>query len=215
MHICSIKGCNSKHVGNGLCRKHYDMVRRQGYVKERTMFDRNEIVIGRLFCWMKLYNKKGEEVATTVFDHNIYEKVKNLKWHKNPDGYVVTYQNKKYTQMAYFVLNVPKGLIADHKNRNKLDNRKQNLRVCTCLESTRNRGLPKNNTSGYIGLTFVRDIKKWLAQIWVNGKSVNLGYFTNKEEAAYVRDLKAKEVYGEFAVLNNVIPRKEGVLLGL
>lgn len=77
----------------------------------------------------------------------------------------------------------PDGQI-DHRNGCRSDNRLSNLRVCTNAENGQNRGLNKNNTSGYIGVSFDRRNVGWQAHIRVNGKRHNLGLFKDKEEAA-------------------------------
>ena len=90
----------------------------------------------------------------------------------------------------------------DHINGNPLDNRKSNLRICTNAENQRNRGVNKNNTSGYKGVCWAKQNKKWKARIKHNGKLIHLGYYKDKEEAARAYDKKAKELHGEYAYLN-------------
>lgn len=92
-------------------------------------------------------------------------------------------------------------LVVDHINGNVLDNRKCNLRVCTHAENMRNiTKRRKGNTSGYTGVS--KCGKRWAASIGDRGKTIYLGSFGNKEEAARARDLKAIELHGEFASLN-------------
>ena len=61
-----------------------------------------------------------------------------------------------------------------------------------------NRQLNSNNTSNHKGVYYRKDLKKWTAQIQINGKNKNLGLFDNIEDAVNCRVNKAKEVYGEF-----------------
>src|SRR5712664_378293 len=89
----------------------------------------------------------------------------------------------------------------DHKNGNTLDNRKNNLRKCSNHQNTWNVGPPKNNTSGFKGVSFRRDIG-WYARIRVNGERIWLGYFDSAEVAARAYDAAAKSYHGEFAHLN-------------
>ena len=96
----------------------------------------------------------------------------------------------------------PKGMATDHINGDGLDNRKQNLRICTHAENLRNRRLGKNNTSGYKGVSWHKLHKLWYAHISHNKKLMSLGYFKDKEEAAKAYDRKAIELFGEFAKLN-------------
>jgi len=94
----------------------------------------------------------------------------------------------------------------DHINKDGLDNRLCNIRVCTNQQNQMNRGKQKNNTSGYKGVSWVNRDEKWKAHIRYDGETIYLGYFDSKEDAARAYDKKAKELYGKFAVLN--FPRR-------
>lgn len=110
------------------------------------------------------------------------------------------YVEKKTIRMHAVILGNDKW--ADHKNGNGLDNRRDNLRECTYSQNVMNRGIQSNNTSGYIGVAWHKKIDAWVAYIQVNRKRINLGRFTTKEEAAYVRDQAAIKYHGEFSHLN-------------
>ncbi len=95
----------------------------------------------------------------------------------------------------------------DHKNRNGIDCRRDNLRSADHGENQCNVGVKKNNKSGYSGITFLRDCpgKPWRANVQrtVEGK-LNYWYatFATLEEAIEARDAKRLELHGEFAVLS-------------
>ena len=76
------------------------------------------------------------------------------------------------------------GLQIDHRNGNRTDNRLENLRLVTPRENQQNRGLHKMNTSGFIGVTWNKKYKKWHAKIKFNYKTIHLGNFENKTDAA-------------------------------
>ena len=99
-------------------------------------------------------------------------------------------------------MNPPKGMVIDHINHNGLDNRRENLRICTNAENQRNRGKQKNNTSGYKGVDWRKDHKKWRARINKDNKTIHIGYYNIIEEAARAYDAKAKELHGKYAQLN-------------
>ena len=85
----------------------------------------------------------------------------------------------------------------DHINRDRHDDRIENLRLATDSENSSNRGLYRNNTSGYKGVSFKQG--KWVAQIMVNYTARYLGIFATKEEAVAAYQQAAAEMHGAFA----------------
>lgn len=90
----------------------------------------------------------------------------------------------------------------DHINRDPLDNRRANLRLASNAENCRNRRRPENNTSGYKGVIRRKGYDRWRARIGLNGKRLHIGDYSTPEEAARAYDRVARELYGEFALLN-------------
>ena len=88
------------------------------------------------------------------------------------------------------------GEIADHKNRNGLDNRRGNLRVATPLQNTMNSG-PKGGGSAYKGVSPHGRTGLWTAKISPNGKAIHLGHYTSEESAAMQYDQAAYFYFGE------------------
>ena len=87
----------------------------------------------------------------------------------------------------------------DHINGDRLDNRIENLRAVTASQNQHNRKLNSNNTSGYKGVYWAKQTKKWRAEIETSGERVHLGYFDNVEEAAEVLRKAREELHGDFA----------------
>lgn len=87
----------------------------------------------------------------------------------------------------------------DHKNRNGLDCRRENLRAATSSQNLGNTAKKRTNTSGFKGVYWHRKLNKWFAQITCNGKQRHLGCFAEKEAAADAYIRAAKELFGEFA----------------
>ena len=101
--------------------------------------------------------------------------------------------------MHRIVMEVEKDMVVDHINRVKHDNRKDNLRICSQKENSRNLKISINNTSGVTGVCFNKSNNRWRATIGINGKRIHLGYFANKQDAIEAR-LKAElELFGEYS----------------
>lgn len=89
----------------------------------------------------------------------------------------------------------------DHINGNSLDNRRDNLRLANPSQSAKNRGLKSDNTSGYKGVSWNTEKRKWYSQIKVDGHIISLGYFNNIEDAYEAYCKAAVQYHGEFARL--------------
>ncbi len=87
----------------------------------------------------------------------------------------------------------------DHENRNPLDDKIGNLRLCTQGQNVGNSTLAVTNKSGYKGVSWSLHMKKWIAGIGVNGKRKHLGYFDDPAEAHAAYMKAARERFGEFA----------------
>ena len=135
------------------------------------------------------------------FDIEDYDQIKDCCWneHIKTNGYHVleTYDDKTNKVISMMHILGFKGY--DHKNRNTLDNRKENLRPATQHENVMNKGLQKNNVSGVTGVGWIKKLQKWRARITYNEKEIYLGLFANKDDAIKARLEAEKEYFGEFA----------------
>lgn len=143
----------------------------------------------------------------TIVDSSDFKYLNTVKWFYLNPGYAartIRLKGNKFKKqlMHRLIMNAPNGLEVDHKNGNKLDNRRSNLRLCTKAENHRNRGLQKSNTSGYKGVCWSKRNKKWIARIAFNGKRYDLGYFSDIRKAAQAYNNAAKKYHKEFAKLN-------------
>lgn len=183
-----------------LCIKHNDQYHTYGKILKRTKYDPNEIVKHRGYAEVILYNSRNEEKDRTKIDIEDIKRVKKYKWHLNNNGYVYTDSEKgDRISLHRYLIDTPEGKDTDHINRDKLDNRKSNLRICTRQENNFNRDLNKNNTSGFAGVRYNEKVSKWKANIMIDYKDVNLGYFDSKEEAIKARLEAEKEHFPEFS----------------
>lgn len=135
----------------------------------------------------------------------------NLRWYASPAHYkrsTTSYyamRGKEGTSLHRLILarilgrELELGEIVDHINNNTLDNRRSNLRVATMSQSNANRRRNRNNTSGYKGVHFYKQYKKWSASLMVMGKRKHLGYFDTAELAHAAYCAAAVKYHGEFA----------------
>lgn len=126
-------------------------------------------------------------------------------WQVNIKGYANSHWvvNGKYNQVYMHQIVIgkaPKGLYIDHINGNPLDNRKENLRICTYQQNAFNRAKKIKGSSKYKGVHIHKN--KWRARISFNGYRPSLGLFNSQEEAARAYDKKAVELFGQFARTN-------------
>ena len=100
-----------------------------------------------------------------------------------------------------FIVNPKNKRCVDHIDRNKLNNNINNLRFATDSENQFNKSKLKRNTSGYVGVSFDKQKRKWKSYCSINGKLKHLGLFETAEEANVTRQEAIKIHYGEYANL--------------
>ena len=194
MRICKVEGCNNKHRCKGYCDKHYRQIRTYGRILDRTKYDPNEIVEYEDHAEIVLYDKDCNEVARALIDLEDIDKVRNHKWSYN-SNYVRSANNIRLHRL---IIDCPKDMVVDHINHDPLDNRKENLRICTQQQNCMNRSKTSKNTSGTVGVCWHKSSSKWIARIKINGKYKALGSFNTKEEAIQARKNAEVEYFGEY-----------------
>ena len=134
-----------------------------------------------------------------LVDEEDYTKLVKHVWCLSDGGYAESrIGHGNTTKMHRLLLETADEI--DHINCDRLDNRKQNLRVASGVQNRGNVILLCTNTSGYKGVSAKGRI--WRAYITKNHKYVGLGSYETKEEAALAYDKAAREYFGEFARLN-------------
>lgn len=149
--------------------------------------------------------QRNGQVHTVYVDEQDIALVSKYTWCIGTDGYVVTNVRTSTgsTQLhIHRLIMNPGELHVDHINRNKLDNRRCNLRVCTPAQNARNKGVYGNNTSGYTGVVKTRT--KYKVQCRLNGVNTYHGTYTTSHAAAIVANIVRRELHGEFSTGNQV-----------
>lgn len=139
--------------------------------------------------------------AEAKIDREDIERLAGLQLVKNGAGYIEIIEGAKRTKLHRFLIDAPDGRYVDHKNGDRLDNRKSNLRLCSPAENRRN-SRSARALSGYKGVSRVDRPSKWRATLLKGGKRIYLGSYKTRIEAARAYDKGAREHFGEFACLN-------------
>lgn len=138
-----------------------------------------------------------------LFDIEDLPLIESRSWYKDKDGYLVSCYffngRRRFVRFHRIVMRAKPGQFVDHINKNRADNRKQNLRCCMMSENVRNRSAYSTNTSGVTGVYFDKQRKKWVASISYNKKRILIGRFASKEDAVLARLEKEAELFKEFA----------------
>jgi hypothetical protein len=129
-------------------------------------------------------------------------------WHRTTKGYAATWLDAHTRSVRVHQFLLPDGQV-DHRNRDRLDNRRMNLRYATHAQNSANRARLSNNTSGFKGVHALGG--KWCARAGAGGARKYLGWFDTPEDAARAYDAAMLEAHGEFAVLN--FPAEHAVAL--
>ncbi|PRH05403.1 hypothetical protein C6T60_14415 [Burkholderia multivorans] len=146
--------------------------------------------------------------AEILVDDEDFDFLSTYSWTLKNGRYPIAYEwnkEKRHTETVYMHrmlmgLHGPRGaLIVDHMDGNTLNNTRSNLRICTYSQNNSNRGKSPNNTSGYKGVYFHKQMQKWQAQIMVNERNIYLGLFDDPAVAHEAYKKAALEYQGEFA----------------
>jgi hypothetical protein len=146
-----------------------------------------------------------------LVDDEDFERFGQHGWYLDSHGYPTrnvphpSRPGKRTTEKlhrAIMGLTVGGGGEVDHANRDPLDNRRSNLRLCTKSQNQWNKGAYSNNSSGFKGVTFDRSQGKWEARIRVDGRMRRLGRYNAPEAAHAAYCAAVHELRGQFACTN-------------
>lgn len=147
-----------------------------------------------------------------LVDEQDYHHLRGMGWHAHTSKgftYARCAWGNGHILMHVYLMKPPEGLLVDHINGDKLDNRRENLRLATNAENSRNVRKTEGRTSQYKGVVWDAARKKWRAQIKLEGSMKTLGRFEDERTAAQTYDEAAKLHFKEYAFLNFPIDVKE------
>ncbi len=197
--ICSHEPCENLANSGKYCNTHYMRAwRGQPMDRVTSRTPRPAIIEGDVAkIPLGINAKDGYALVDKEFAH-----LDKHKWSWSLRNSVV---KDKGDKLHHLIMGKPpEGMVIDHINRDPKDNRKANLRIVTLHQNAQNISKQKNNTSGFRGVWYRKDLKKWQADIKVNYKKLYLGIYKSKEEAALAYNEAAIKYFGEYAVLNEV-----------
>jgi HNH endonuclease len=148
----------------------------------------------------------------TIVDDDIFEKIGHLKWcarYTDKSKYVWAGKriNNKIVRLHRFIMNPGPNETVDHINNNPLDNRKENLRICSLKDNSRNTRAHTKKArkfSKFKGVSWLKSCNKWRAYIVKDNKQHHLGCHADEIQAAKAYNTAAKELFGEFARFNEI-----------
>jgi len=125
-----------------------------------------------------------------LVDDDIYEIVGKWRWSYHHTGYAV--RGKPQISLHRFIMKAQKGQFVDHINRDKLDNRRQNLRIATTRQN-------QFNSLANDGIHWRGDREAWIVRMNVNGRKKYIGYYKTKAEAEEARKQASLRYHGRFS----------------
>lgn len=150
-----------------------------------------------------------------IVDDEDFETLRHFTWHayKARNTYyaarnITTDKGSRKIRMHRQILNMcDNEIVCDHRDGNGLNNQRGNIRIATKSQNATNKANRRNNfKSKYFGVQACAH-GGWQAKIRKDYKDIYLGFYKVQEEAALAYNKKAKEIHGEFAILN-VVPLK-------
>jgi hypothetical protein len=143
-----------------------------------------------------------------IVDDEDYELVMQWKWYYQNMGYAARKPSQgKHYLMHRVIINAPEGTLVDHINRDRLDNRKSNLRLSLNSENYINKSTKRiGHTSKYRGVCYDPRTKWWMTQVSIGGKRVFFKRYRSEIDAAIGYNKHAPDFHGAAVVLNEINP---------
>ena len=186
IEVCRFKG------GRLYCAKHYMQMYSHGKTTDGSFK-------AKYNCYKKIREKT---IVTTIKNEDIIidsvdsKRTKPYYWSLNSQGYPISVINGKHVRLHFFLFGRPSnGLVTDHINGNKLDNRKLNIRHCPNQLNSFRQGITKGSVTNKTGVGIYKD--RYRARIMVNGREIFLGHYKNIKDAINARKQAEIRYFGE------------------
>ena len=154
-------------------------------------------------CKIELYYPHSNSVCDyAVISKTDLDEVSQIYWRKTEYGYArgKNPTTKKDVLLHKFITKTSRSTVIDHINRNKLDCRRENMRVADNQINSLNRNTPNNSTTGFKGVSVDRKTGKFKAYIKIDRKQINLGLF-DSVELAYQERTNFEQLFMEIATI--------------
>jgi hypothetical protein len=139
-----------------------------------------------------------------MVDDSDFDWLSKYKWSLNGSGYAAANVNGKTELMHRLIMGAKYGQEIDHKDRNKKNYQRNNLRFCTRSQNNDNIGISSRNKTGFKGVCWQNRERKYQSRIYVNGRSIHLGFFDDALDAAQKYNEAVKKYRGEYSYLNTI-----------
>ena len=145
--------------------------------------------------------------GVALVDDDDLEWLSQWEWKRHTDGYAVRFvytgaghanRVHRIYRMHRVIMEAPSGVEIDHRDGNRLNNTRSNLRFCTSSQNKCNAAMRSDNKSGIKGVMWDADRGAWRAEIALNKRKITLGRYRNPEHAKIARRAAEKVMHGEF-----------------
>jgi hypothetical protein len=145
----------------------------------------------------------GADFAICYFDE---ARISPFQWHVGGNGYVVAWMSGKKIFLHKFLMEVDDSVLVDHINRDKTDNRRNNLRVANKSLNGANAGVRCDNVvTGHKNVKYDRRHNNYAVRVTKDGITHYGGAYKDILDAVQAANDKRRELFGEFAYQDNYI----------
>lgn len=142
----------------------------------------------------------NQKINSFIIDKEDKQLIEKYYWSKSHNGYWISSSNYSNNhcciRLHRLLLGAKHGEYVDHKDRDRSNNRRNNLRLATKQENNINRTKQNNNKSGFVGVYWDKQTSMWRAQIKINNKIITLGRYNNITDAVITRLQAELEYFG-------------------